>query len=200
MGKYSTTPDTDILAEIDAALNEALQEASSRRRFTWWDTEVSPSLASGATDYTLPADVLRVLYLLDPDGKPLGARTRDRQVVDKKRIDSRGNLTYAIGPSTDASTQALKFYPAISKTGTYTLIYSRIPATLDETTDVPDLPTQFHGSYLYWRARSYLLEGEEERAALYENADRWAETAFRSMCLFDLTRLDDLTYEILALP
>lgn len=147
-------------ALITEYLNETQQEVLGHRRYTFMETTDDETLSIGSREIELDAEVQTVDYLaleIDSLDHPV-AYVPHRSFYEAALSDDEGQPGYFtfFGRSILFSTPADVAYPV-------KLHYTRRPATLTNSTDVPDIPEDF---------REILIRGALSRIEEYrENYD-----------------------------
>ncbi len=203
MGLYGAVPSTDVQSHALFAINDALMGLARKRKWYWWltkDTTTLASLAAGTETSNMPSDLGRIEYILDPDGAPIDAKTPNRQIDYQETISTGSIQTFAMGGiGSSTRVKSILWSPALLTAGDYTLWYYRIPAALSADADEPDLPEEFH-DYLFWRALSMLLLSDEERSALIDRCKAEAAEIYADMEASHARTIETLSRRIFATP
>jgi len=184
MGKYGSVPTTSLQAQSRDAINNALIELSRRRKWYWWltkDTTTLASLAASTESSDMPANLGRIECILNSGSKPLLPKTVNRQLHYPEGIGQGSDQTYAVGGTNSVTLRkTVMWSPPVLSGGDYSIWYYRIPTRLAAEEDVPDLPEEFH-DYLYWRAYKIMLQEDSDRSNLIQHAQSEAMAVYRDM-------------------
>lgn len=168
-------------AELNTLLNEALHRFTAEERWPWLATEGTSQLLAGDSELDLVEGVAASRHLnltLTPASSTISYQPKRLSAPDGFKMRSEYGTTTGARPEyfyitsvSDTTTEGgftyvAKFIPTTTDDIDVEYQYSRVPATLDGDTDVPDLPVEFVMALAHHAAGSaWLKELNSAKAA-----------------------------------
>lgn len=172
-------------SQIIGYLNEALKELSHD-----WRKEDSYTYTPtvNQTDFALPTDCMedglrKVVYITnantDPIANPVTPTNLDHYLELSRLASTAPNGSFLNRRAYTVWQGDIKLYPGVSQTSdSLKIYYFRVPATLVNATDVPEIPERFHQALIYYGLRE-CQNAVEEVNLEFDAGQKWDQERLR---------------------